>query len=117
MKKYIEQYDNYIKEKMNNDVTLMEKNELLKYHKIQIEFVQHERLVHLIISIITGILFLLFSYLYLISNYSISSFILGVLTILMLIVLFFYIIHYCYLENKVQEWYKIYRDLNNKNIK
>lgn len=82
-------------------------NELIVYHKTQIEFIQHERLIHLIITIgIAIILAGLFIALMMTFNVGLT------IIVLMLIVLeIFYILHYYKLENGVQRWYEIYNKL------
>ncbi|MDP3385998.1 MAG: hypothetical protein Q8S24_02095 [Eubacteriales bacterium] len=82
-------------------------NVLIDYHKTQIEFIQHERLIHLIITIgIAIILAVLFNALMLSSNS-------GLLIIVLMLVAMelFYIIHYYKLENGIQRWYEIYNTL------
>ncbi len=82
-------------------------NALIEYHKTQIEFIQHERLIHLIITIgIAIILAGLFNALMMTFNAGLT------IIVLMLIVLeIFYILHYYKLENGVQRWYEIYNKL------
>lgn len=71
-----------------------------------IKFIQHERLIHLIITIITAILFFLIVFLYLINQNVITTILFFVITI----VLIFYIKHYCTLENNVQKMYFKYEE-------
>ncbi len=77
--------------------------ERLDYHLIQIEQFQHERLIHLIVTVFVGmlaILFLLFGLL---------------IAFLGLLCLFIpYILHYYLLENNVQKMYYQYDKLINK---
>lgn len=105
LKEYLERMDNILKkEKLGN------KEELLKDHLIQIKFFQHERLIHLIVTVFVGLIavfFLLFGLL--IDN--IMLFILFILTALLFIP---YILHYYFLENGVQKLYHQYWDLERK---
>ena len=81
--------------------------ERLDYHLIQIEQFQHERLIHLIVTVFVGtlaILFLLFGLL--IENIGLLIAFLGLLCLFIP-----YILHYYLLENNVQKLYKIYDDL------
>jgi hypothetical protein len=82
-------------------------NELIAYHKTQIEFIQHERLIHLIITIgVAIILSSLFIALMVSFNKGL------IIIVLMLIVMeVFYIFHYYKLENGIQRWYEIYHKL------
>lgn len=82
-------------------------------HLTQLSFFQHERLVHLIVTITFAILELL----------SVCSFVmagalaspsapaLGILSIVILILLIPYIRHYYILENEVQKMYKQYDEI------
>lgn len=84
---------------------------LLKYHDKQIEWVQHERLIHLLITLFTGFLFLTS----IIGLLFIPCFFTDLLFLTLLILSIFYIVHYCRLENSVQKWYNISNDIE-KNI-
>lgn len=85
----------------------------IEYHLIQIEQFQHERLIHLIVTVFVGtiaILFLLFGLLE--ENIGLLIAFLG------LICLFIpYILHYYLLENNVQKMYYQYDKLIKKNRK
>ena len=69
-----------------------------------IKFVQHERFIHLIITILTAILFLLFGLLFLIAQNIVTT----ILFLILTIVLIFYIRYYCFIENSVQKMYFMY---------
>lgn len=103
MKKYLYDYikkiDKYIKDKKIND-------EVKKEHLIKINFFQHERLVHLIVTISFAIMTLVSV---MISKYYCSFIFIAIILIVCLI---FYIIHYYYLENGVQYLYKQYDKMN-----
>lgn len=94
----------YIKHQMK----LMENREFnCNYFVNIIQFIQHERLIHLIITIISAIFFLGFGVLFLIA----SNIITGILFLIFTILLIFYIKHYCFLENSVQKMYQIYENM------
>lgn len=81
--------------------------ERLEYHLIQIKQFQHERLIHLIVTVFVGLLamaFFLFSLL--IEN-------MGLLIIFLALTCLFipYILHYYLLENNVQKLYTQYDEL------
>lgn len=92
---YIENIDSKIKE---NNIS----EKIKKEHLVKINFFQHERLIHLIVTISFAILTLISV---IISKYY-CSFIF--ITTILLICLVFYILHYYYLENGVQYLYKQY---------
>jgi len=102
--KYVQETDKLIENKSKIS------KERLEYHLVQIQEFQHERLIHLIVTIFTGaiaILLLLFSLL--IENIGL---IIAFITILFLFIP--YILHYYLLENNVQEMYKQYDKLISK---
>lgn len=71
---------------------------------IQIQFFQHERLVHLIVTVTFAILFMMTAGLFFITE-NMSLLLLGGLFLLLLIP---YISHYYLLENGVQKLYTVY---------
>ena len=79
--------------------------ELLK----RIEFYQHERLIHLIVTMSFAVFFLLSLTMY----FANSQIGLMLLTALLLIMLIAYIKHYYFLENSVQKMYKFYYKIEN----
>lgn len=89
---YIKKMDDLIsKEKVNQDI--------LDDHLKKISFFQHERLIHLMVTI-SYALFLLLS---IIITYYIHLFV--IITYIVLIFLLFYVRHYFFLENSVQYMY------------
>ncbi len=94
MKKYLYDYIKYLEENLSK---VTSESILTK-----ISFFQHERLIHLIVTLFYALIFLIFfclislSYLFIIP------------TIILMIFLICYIIHYFHLENGVQYLYKLY---------
>lgn len=70
--------------------------------KVKIEFFQHERLIHLIVTMFFVLFALAFLALGMISYIFLPIF------FILLVFLVFYILHYFFLENHVQYLYKIY---------
>ena len=84
-------------------------DEEMKYHLQMIAFLQHERLVHLPVMLTTLIGFLA---MFIITFFSMS--LLAFIGMLMLAILSgFYIEHYFFLENTVQDWYRYYTARSN----
>lgn len=102
MKEKIEEYLKRI-----NEVKDTEREQLKEDLLIHISFYQHERLIHLLVTI-TFALLTFFSLYFLVTVPSIA---IGILFVIFLIMLAFYIKHYYFLENNVQKLYKIYDDL------
>ena len=105
MKHGLKEYSNELKKLSEENISISDKE--LKYHYIKIKNYQHERLIHLLVTI-TFALLTFFSLYFLVTVPSIA---IGILFIIFLIMLAFYIKHYYFLENNVQKLYKIYDDL------
>lgn len=105
LKNYLEKIDTILKKDKIKD-----KEKTLKDHLIQIKFFQHERLIHLIVTVFVGTMAILFLLFGLFLN-NILLFLLFALTFLLFIP---YILHYYFLENGVQKLYHQYWDLDNK---
>ena len=99
---YIKEIDNLIK---NNKVN----KEIIDNHLIKIAFFQHERLIHLIVTVFYAIIFLIFLALGFL-HYSFF-----IITAIIFVLLICYIIHYFHLENGVQYLYKQYDLMLTKN--
>lgn len=93
---YIKEIDNLINsnKKINDDV--------INNHLIKISFFQHERLIHLLVTIFYGLLFIIFMTL------GFLSYLFFIISAILLVFLLFYIVHYFRLENGVQYLYKQY---------
>ena len=98
LKDYIEEIDNLL----NNNKKITD--DTIKKHLIKIGFFQHERLIHLIVTVLVGIGTLVFFGLGLI----LENVLLLVLTLITLVLFTFYIFHYYFLENSVQKLYEYY---------
>jgi hypothetical protein len=105
MKKYINEYRMEIEDKIEkNKVT---KEDIIELEK-KISFFQHERLIHLLVTLSFALFTLIFlamgmiSYVFLIPFFA------------LIIFLIFYIFHYFFLENNVQYLYKIFDKVTKK---
>ncbi|MGN0674332.1 MAG: hypothetical protein ACI4KG_01145 [Oscillospiraceae bacterium] len=102
MKKYFSEYIAYIISALENDSTDLSalKSEML----VKIGFMQHERLIHLLVTILFAILMFMSLIAFFVSEN------LGMLAAaaLMLALLIPYIAHYYFLENGVQKLYALY---------
>jgi len=100
MTKYVKNHTKYILNQLKEgNIT----EDILNYHRLQIENVQHERLIHLIVLFIFVVLLIASVVLF----FYMESLETLCLTALFLIVEGFYVAHYYLLENTVQRWYKI----------
>lgn len=104
MKKYIQ---NYIKETENKIKKEINKKDLEEL-KDKINFFSHERIVHMFIMLFCILILLIF----IILTLNNVKFI--IITIILMILNVFYILHYYFLENSVQYLYKLYDKMNDK---
>ena len=102
MREYLQNYINEIDKKIK--MKQIEKQDL-EHHQIKIKFFQHERLIHLLVTLFYG-LFLLIS-----TIISIKTPLFLIILYIILIILIFYVRHYFFLENKVQYLYKQYDEM------
>lgn len=108
MKKYFSAYTQYVLDMLEDESTDFKKleQELL----IKISFMQHERLIHLLVTILFAVLLFLSLIIFFISD----MFAILLVTLLMLALLIPYIAHYFFLENGVQKLYGIYDTVRSK---
>ena len=110
MKKYVLETMNavqkYIDEEMKN-APAEKTAEMLSEFETKISYFQHERLIHLIVTVLFGLATVITIPAYLVTD-QVALLILGGL---FLCLLFPYIIHYFHLENGVQQLYLYYNQL------
>ena len=95
MDAYIKSIDQYIQNNRYKDI-----DEKLREHLRKIKFFQHERLVHLFVTLAFALFTIIFGLSVSINNLFIYAF------IITSIILICYVFHYYYLENSVQYMYK-----------
>lgn len=104
MKKRVLTYLERVEHILEEDASDTDWSNLLSEHLIQIQFFQHERMIHLIVTV-TVILSTIISIGFLYEG--LSFFLLGLL-LLEFVLLVPYILHYYLLENSVQKMYEQY---------
>ncbi len=102
MRKYLNDYINEIDDKIKTK-NITEKD--IKDHLIKIKFFQHERLIHLLVTLFYGLFLFLSTMIFTI----IPLFL--IILYIVLIILIFYVRHYFFLENGVQYLYKQYDEM------
>ena len=108
MEKRLKAYIGYLSKYQKNEIKTEASREEFRQNVLtQIAFFQHERLIHLLVTI----LFALMTVVTLIANLFLTSLPLLLLTFALVILLVPYIRHYYILENGVQKLYQIYDDL------
>ena len=110
MKRRLLSYIEYVSKELEKDDINVEdfKKELL----LQIQFFQHERLVHLIVTITFALLLMMTFGIFMVTE-MISVMVLAVLLLVLLVP---YIKHYYLLENGVQKLYTLYDKLVGNNF-
>lgn len=108
MEKRIINYRKYIDKLLENGCDNWQ--EVLEDHLIQIGFFQHERLIHLIVTV----LFALMEIISMVATVVIGNIGLILLDVLLLVLLIPYIRHYYILENEVQKMYFQYDRIREK---
>ena len=106
MKKYIQTYMTTVREFMKNEMgscDLERINEVLKEFELKISYFQHERLIHLIVTVLFALLEMGSLYVCVL-NPSLSIIIFCGMFLILLVP---YVMHYYFLENSVQEMYKM----------
>lgn len=98
MKEYLKKYIEMVDKNLESEIT----KEMIDNHLIKIGFFQHERLVHLIVTLSYALFLLLAVFIGLV----IPLFM--IVVVIFLIFLVFYVKHYFFLENGVQYLYKQY---------
>lgn len=107
MKKRITEYLNRIDKILSDAPADFDYSKLLEEHLTQIAFFQHERLVHLLVTLTFAILTVTSVLAIVISGYLP----LAALAILLLVLLVPYVAHYYLLENGVQKMYTQYDEI------
>lgn len=83
---------------------------LARYHRAQIDYLQQERLVHLLVTLFFGLCALLVL-LFLVVH---PKVLVGVLLLLLLALLVPYVAHYYKLENGLQGWYTLANEIESR---
>lgn len=102
MKKYMVDYIEYVDLNMKNI-----DNDFIQKHLIKIDFFQHERVIHLIVTI-TAVILDVISF---IVSIIYSNLLLVIIGYLIMCFVISYIYHYFLLENGVQKMYRQYDEM------
>ena len=98
MKEYAKSWENRIRQGLEEGHL---SSADLSAHYIRIRWLQHERLVHLLVMLFVALL-LMMTFLLM---FFFPSFLLVLLFVILLVLTGFYVGHYYFLENTVQRWY------------
>jgi hypothetical protein len=104
---YMKKHEKYVVEALEKDEDI-DWAWLKDYHKTQIEYIQHERLIHLLVTLTFGLLFVIT----IMFAVCFEKIVILPVSLLLLVLLVPYIGHYFKLENGVQRWYGLYNKLD-----
>jgi hypothetical protein len=107
MDKYLREHEAYISRVLASNLSGIDWPALLAFHRSQVQFLQHERLVHLLVMLA----FVLFALAALSAFLIMPGLVIGVLAGILMLLLGAYVIHYYQLENGVQRLYRLDRQL------
>ena len=110
MIEYMKRHERYLKEMLEKNLDREALINLLQYHDKQIQWLQHERFVHLV-TMLFVCLFMLLAFGFTVMMPSLPCMI---LTVILVILSVAYIFHYYRLENCVQRWYSLSNEIRIK---
>jgi len=110
MYEYMKRHEAFIRSVLASESGEVDWGRLARYHDTQIRYMQHERLIHLLVTLFVG-LFALLTLLVLVFQPTVAM---GVLVLLLVALFAPYILHYFRLENGVQRWYDLANEIDRR---
>ena len=104
MRKRLVEYRRRIDDLLESDAPDLDWGEIIDEHLVQVSFFQHERIVHLLVTLAFALMELASA----VAAVLVPQPILGALALLLLVLLVPYIVHYYFLENETQKLYAQY---------
>ena len=116
----LKNHQKYIEDKLKTDMSKDELRTTLAYHRSMTRNFQHERLIHLIVTLFFVAATILVIGMYaaaIVTSYDVGlSICLALLTAIMVVTDFFYVRHYYKLENGVERLYLLEKQLVEKSL-
>ena len=103
MEAYLKRHEAFIRRQLASTGDGADWAGLARFHRVQIGYMQHERLIHLLVTLFFGLCTLL-AVLFVALHPQVPM---GVLLLLLLALLIPYVAHYYGLENGLQRWYHL----------
>ena len=117
MEQKIKAYEKFIAREAGREMGAAERERLANFHREMVANFQHERLIHLIVTLFFAMLAIVFMF---VTAYEIMWYGLAIemiplyfLTLILAVLTGFYVKHYYFLENHVQRLYKYNEKLHN----
>jgi hypothetical protein len=107
MEAYLKRHEAFIRRQLAGAGEGVDWAGLARFHRAQVGYLQHERLVHLLVTLFFGACALL-TLLFVVLHPQVPM---GVLLLLLLVLLVPYLLHYYRLENGVQRWYHLANEI------
>ena len=107
MTKYLTEYMEKVARRLAECNNLAELEVILAEHLDKIAFMQHERIVHFLVTMMFSLILCLFAAV-LIFKTSLEA---AIIVLMVMVLVGFYIKHYFFLENTVQKMYKVYDEI------
>ncbi len=107
MEKRLKQYLEYYRKLAEGGELPQDKEKVLEEMLIQISFFQHERLIHLIVTVLFAIL----AVMSILANVFVQEWAVLALCLMLFVLLIPYVRHYYILENGVQKLYRYYDEI------
>jgi len=108
VERYLKRHEAFIRRQLASAGDGADWPGLARFHRAQIGYMQHERLVHLLVTLFFGLSALLV-FLVLVWH---PQVLMGVLLLLVLVLLVPYTVHYYRLENGLQRWYTLANEID-----
>ncbi len=112
MEKRLKKYLEYYKRCAEGEKPIGDRDAFLKEMLVQIQFFQHERLIHLIVTV----LFALLAVMSILGSLIIQELVVLLLCFMFFVLLIPYIRHYYILENGVQKLYEYYDKIRGNEV-
>jgi hypothetical protein len=113
MEKYLKEHIDFIENILRKESSNFDWSALSDFNRTQIGFFQHERLIHLLITLFFGLMF----FISVIAELWLVNAGLLIVGAILLVMLSFYIRHYFILENGVQKLYQLEKEIAEHNQK
>jgi hypothetical protein len=110
MEAYLKRHEAFIRRQLASTGDGADWAGLARFHRVQIEYMQHERLIHLLVTLFFGLCTLL-ALLFVALHPQVPM---GVLLLLLLALLIPYVAHYYRLENGLQRWYHLANQIESR---
>lgn len=107
---YMKTHEQVMRNKLSTTTTKKEAEDLLEIHETKLGYFQHERLIHLLVTLAVGIVLVMSIFMTLIIPHAIFF----IIDILLCMLFVPYIFHYRKLENGVQGLYRLGDEIRKK---